>query len=120
MTDALHRLYDKVLAEKGQEASHSRTAKLFADGRTKIAKKVAEEAVEVGLDFVLGNRDAAIRESADLLYNLCVVWAEAGIRPEDVWAEMESRETRFGIAAKLPKVAQHEVLEAARKALSAR
>ena len=57
-------------------------------GRAKMAKKLAEEAIEVIIDAVNGERGAAVRESADLLYNLTVLWAEAGVRPEDVWAEM--------------------------------
>jgi phosphoribosyl-ATP pyrophosphohydrolase len=32
-----------------------------------------------------------------------VLWVSAGIRPEDVWAEMKRREDMFGIAEKLPK-----------------
>ena len=46
---------------------------------------------------------AVVRESADLLYNLTVLWASAGVRPEDVWSEMERREHLLGIAEKLPK-----------------
>jgi len=46
-----------------------------------------------------------VRESADLLYNLTVLWASAGVRPEDVWREMERREHMLGIAEKLPKSA---------------
>jgi phosphoribosyl-ATP pyrophosphohydrolase len=46
-----------------------------------------------------------IRESADLLYNLTVLWASAGVQPEDVWREMERREDLLGIAEKMPKSA---------------
>jgi phosphoribosyl-ATP pyrophosphohydrolase len=72
-------------------------------GRAKIAKKMAEEAVEVVVDVMRGDREAAVRESADLLYHLVVLWADAGIRPADVWAEMDRRETLLGIAEKPPK-----------------
>jgi phosphoribosyl-ATP pyrophosphohydrolase len=68
-----------------------------------MAKKLAEEAIEVVIDAVNGNTDAVVRESADLLYNLTVLWASAGVRPEDVWGEMERREHLLGIAEKLPK-----------------
>jgi phosphoribosyl-ATP pyrophosphohydrolase len=68
-----------------------------------MAKKLAEEAIEVVIDAVNGNTDAVVRESADLLYNLTVLWASAGVRPEDVWREMERREHLLGIAEKLPK-----------------
>jgi phosphoribosyl-ATP pyrophosphohydrolase len=81
----------------------SRTAKLIREGVPKMAKKVAEEAVEVSLDAVGANREAAVRESADLIYNLVVLWAGMDIAPADVWAEMERRERLFGIAEKLPK-----------------
>jgi phosphoribosyl-ATP pyrophosphohydrolase len=70
-----------------------------------MAKKLAEEAIEVVIDAVNGKPDAVIRESADLLYNLTVLWASAGVQPQDVWREMERREHLMGIAEKLPKSA---------------
>jgi phosphoribosyl-ATP pyrophosphohydrolase len=103
MSDSLERLHKSVVAlQKGDPAS-SRTARLMRSGRAKIAKKMAEEAVEVVVDVMRGNREAAVRESADLLYHLVVLWAEAGIRPQDVWAEMDRRERLLGIAEKPPK-----------------
>jgi phosphoribosyl-ATP pyrophosphohydrolase len=72
-------------------------------GRAKMAKKVAEEAVEVVIDAMSGQSEAVVRESADLLYNLVVLWAHAGVQPDEVWAEMKRRERLFGIAEKLPK-----------------
>lgn len=68
-----------------------------------MAKKLAEEAIEVVIDAVNGDREAVVRESADLLYNLTVLWASAGVRPDDVWREMSRREDMLGIAEKLPK-----------------
>jgi phosphoribosyl-ATP pyrophosphohydrolase len=50
-----------------------------------------------------GQTEAVIKESADLLYNLTVLWVAAGIEPKHVWAEMSRRERMFGIAEKLPK-----------------
>src|SRR5271170_4767272 len=68
-----------------------------------MAKKLAEEAIEVVIDAVNGKTGAVVRESADLLYNLTVLWAAAGVRPDDVWREMARREHMLGIAEKLPK-----------------
>lgn len=68
-----------------------------------MAKKLAEEAVEVVIDAMHGQPEAVIRESADLLYNLVVLWVHAGVHPDEVWAEMRRREQLFGIAEKLPK-----------------
>jgi phosphoribosyl-ATP pyrophosphohydrolase len=103
MTDSVARLYDAVLAAQGADPSRSRTAKLLRAGRAKMAKKLAEEAFEVAIDAMHGQPEAVVRESADLLYNLVVLWAHAGVKPEDVWSEMRRREMLFGIAEKLPK-----------------
>lgn len=103
MTDSLERLYKAVLDLKKAGPAHSRTARLIHSGRSKIAKKLAEEAVEVVIDAMQNDREAVVRESADLLYHLVVLWASAGIRPQDIWSEMDRRERLYGIAEKLPK-----------------
>jgi phosphoribosyl-ATP pyrophosphohydrolase len=103
MSDSLERLYQAVLAAKDLDPAISRTARLFQRGPSKMAKKLAEEAIEVVIDAVNGNSEAVVRESADLLYNLTVLWASAGVRPDDVWREMARREHLLGIAEKLPK-----------------
>jgi phosphoribosyl-ATP pyrophosphohydrolase len=103
MTDSVDRLYDAVLEAKDSDPGRSRTARLFRAGRSKIVKKLAEEAIEVVIDAMNGDRNAVVRESADLLYNLVVVWAACGVRPSEVWKEMERRERLFGIAEKLLK-----------------
>ena len=105
MSDSLERLYLAVIAARDLDPATSRTARLFQRGPSKMAKKLAEEAIEVVIDAVNGNAPAVVRESADLLYNLTVLWAAAGVKPEDVWREMERREDMLGIAEKLPKSA---------------
>ena len=92
-----------MVAAKGADPATSRTARLLRSGRSKIAKKLAEEAIEVVIDVIDGNTEAVIKESADLIYNLVALWVAAGIEPAQVWAEMERRERLFGIAEKLPK-----------------
>lgn len=103
MSDSLDRLYQAVIAAKDLDPATSRTARLFQRGPARMAKKLAEEAIEVVIDAVNGNTEAVVRESADLLYNLTVLWASAGVRPQDVWFEMARREHLLGIAEKLPK-----------------
>jgi phosphoribosyl-ATP pyrophosphohydrolase len=103
MSDSLARLFEAVIAAKDADPATSRTAKLLRSGRAKAAKKLAEEAVEVVIDAMHGDREAIVRESADLLYNLVVLWAAAGVRPDHVWDEMKYRERMMGIAEKLPK-----------------
>jgi phosphoribosyl-ATP pyrophosphohydrolase len=105
MSDSLDRLYAAVVAAKDLDPAVSKTARLYQRGLPKMAKKLAEEAVEVAIDAVAGTPDAVVRESADLLYNLAVLWAASGVRPADVWAEMDRRERLLGMAEKLPKSA---------------
>ena len=104
MSDSITRLHKAVVAARGADPSSSRTAKLLQSSRAKMAKKLAEEAVEVVIDAMHGHNDAVVRESADLIYNLVVLWVAAGVDPQDVWAEMERREKLMGIAEKLPKL----------------
>jgi phosphoribosyl-ATP pyrophosphohydrolase len=106
----IERLHAAILEIRARDQPGSRTAKLLREGLPKMAKKLAEEAVEVSLDAVQGERQRVIEESADLVYNLAILWVEMGIAPADIWAEMEWRERSFGIAEKVPK-------EAARPAL---
>src|ERR1700686_1129948 len=121
MGDSLDRLYQAVIAAKDLDPAISRTARLFQRGPAKMAKKLAEEAIEVVIDAVNGKPDAVVRESADLLYNLTVLWASAGVQPDDVWREMERREHLLGIAEKQPKSAlktSREISKAMPKAAS--
>jgi phosphoribosyl-ATP pyrophosphohydrolase len=103
MTDSIERLHQAVLAARTLDPAQSRTARLLRAGRPKMAKKLAEEAIEVVIDALNGHQAAVIKESADLLYNLVALWVEAGVEPKQIWAEMNRRERLFGIAEKLPK-----------------
>jgi phosphoribosyl-ATP pyrophosphohydrolase len=107
MTDSVDRLYQAVIAARGSDPTKSRTARLLRAGRAKMAKKLAEEAIEVVLDAMHGQPEAVVCESADLMYNLVVLWVHAGVHPDDVWAEMRRREQMFGIAEKVPKDLVH-------------
>ncbi len=68
-----------------------------------MAQKLAEEATEVVIEAVRGERSAVINESVDLIYNLVVLWSELGITASEVWAEMDRRHAPLGMAEKLPK-----------------
>jgi phosphoribosyl-ATP pyrophosphohydrolase len=89
------------------ERDNPRTARLLAAGRSKMAQKLMEEAGEVALEAVRRRPRAVVRESADLVYQLVVLWHQCGIAPEEVWSEMRRRADMLGIAEKLPKRAAH-------------
>jgi len=101
--DRLARLAQAVLAVRTGEHVSPRTAKLLAGGVPKMAQKLMEEAAETAIDAVREERTGFVNESADLLYNLVVLWSALGVAPDEVWAEMDRREGLLGMAEKLPK-----------------
>ncbi len=98
--EALDRLYAIVLSRKGADPESSYTAKLYSRGTAKIAQKVGEEAVEAILEAVRGDKAALAAESADLLYHLMVLWADAGLDPAVVWEKLVQREGVSGLDEK--------------------
>lgn len=101
----LEHLFTVIASRRGADPDTSYTARLFASGRNKIARKVGEEAVEVVV-AALSEHNKIAAESADLLYHLLVLWADAGLRPADVWAELTRREGVSGIAEKAARPAE--------------
>ncbi len=96
----IQRLFDTILARRGAARETSYTAALFEKGTRGIAEKISEEARET-IEAALGEGpERLVSESADLLYHLFVLWAERGIAPAEVWAELERREGTSGIAEK--------------------
>ena len=98
--DVLGRLFTTILSRQGADPATSWTAKLFAQGRNKIVQKVGEEAMEMNIAALTEGPDALAAESADLIYHMLVLWADAGITPDDVWAELAKREGLSGIEEK--------------------
>lgn len=96
----LDRLFETVADRKGADPSTSYTAKLFSQGRGKVAQKLGEEAVETVIEAIRDNREGIASESADLLYHLMVLWADAGVRPEEVWTALAEREGVSGLTEK--------------------
>lgn len=104
--DPLRSLYDAVQTMRREPSAvpeTSRTGKLLAQGRARMARKVGEEAIEVAIEAMRGDRGALVMEAADLLYNLVVLLADLDIAPDEILAELRRRELAYGIAEKLPK-----------------
>jgi phosphoribosyl-ATP pyrophosphohydrolase len=96
----LDRLHAAILAKRGADPTLSYTAKLLGRGTAKIAQKLGEEAVEAVIEAMRGDRRGLVGESADLLYHLLVLWADADIAPDEIWGELQRREGISGIAEK--------------------
>jgi phosphoribosyl-ATP pyrophosphohydrolase len=97
---AIDRLFATIAARKGADASTSYTAQLLAAGVEKCARKFGEEAVEAVIAGVSRDPRALTAESADVLYHLAVLWAAAGITPDDVYAALKAREGQSGLQEK--------------------
>lgn len=99
---------DKVVAtiasRVGADPKSSHVAKLLKKGTPKIAKKVGEEAVEVAIAAVTGDKEHTISESADVLFHLLVLWQSMGIAPGEVMDELKRREGTSGIDEKASRV----------------
>ena len=96
MTHTLDAVFDLISArirayEAGELDPKSRTHKMLKAGRAKIAQKLGEEAIEVVIEAIAGGKKPLIKESADLLFFLTLVWAERGVRPVKVWDELQAR-----------------------------
>lgn len=96
----LDELFAIVEERRGGDAATSYVAKSFAKGRAKLAQKVGEEAVETVIAAMAADKAGVVAESADLLFHLTMLWAEAGVAPAEVMAALESRRGTSGIDEK--------------------
>lgn len=69
----------------------SYTARLFASGPKRIAKKLGEEAVELALEAESGEPERFTEEAADLVYHLSVLLISKGLSWKEVIQELEKR-----------------------------
>ncbi|OUR76202.1 phosphoribosyl-ATP diphosphatase [Alphaproteobacteria bacterium 46_93_T64] len=102
--EILDRLFETIAARKTADADSSYTARLYAKGTKKIAQKVGEEGVELALAAVLKDKDEIISESADLIYHMFVLWADAGLEPSEIYAKLAEREGLSGLVEKASRV----------------
>ena len=98
-SETLDLLFEVIESRKGISPDSSYTAQLFNAGTPEIAKKIGEEAIET-IIAALGNPENVASESADLLYHLLVLWSAAGVKPADVWAELNKRRGVSGLKEK--------------------
>lgn len=92
---------ERIVASRARSGDpESWTAKLFAGGMERAAKKLGEEAIETVIAALGSDTKAVVSESADLLYHWLVVLAIAGVPLSDVMAELERRTGQTGIREK--------------------
>lgn len=82
----------QVIRQRQQERPEgSYTTSLFESGTSRIAQKVGEEGVEAALSAATQDTESLPGEVADLFYHTLVLLADAGLSPDDVWAELRKR-----------------------------
>ena len=96
----LEELYAIIDGRRFADPTASYVARTLAKGRAKIAQKVGEAAVETVIAGIKDDRGEIISESADLLFHLLILWADAGVVPADVLAALETRRGTSGLEEK--------------------
>ena len=89
--DIIDTLFTIVEERKKSKKKGSYTSFLFNKGMNKIAQKVSEETAETIIEALQGKKKLAVQESCDLLYHLIVMWSKLGVKPEEIWNELEKR-----------------------------
>ena len=87
----LARLQSVITQRIADRPEGSYTARLWADGPTRIAQKVGEEGVEVALAAVTQADERLISESADLLFHLTLLLRSRNLSLTSVVRELEQR-----------------------------
>jgi phosphoribosyl-ATP pyrophosphohydrolase/phosphoribosyl-AMP cyclohydrolase len=80
-----------IEARIANQPEGSYTARLFAQGPSRLAQKVGEEGLETALAAVTRDDDGVRSEAADLLFHLLVLLKARGLSLADVIAELRSR-----------------------------
>lgn len=87
----LARLERLINSRKNADEKTSYTAELFKKGTKRIAQKVGEEGVETALAACVKDECELKNESADLIYHLCVLLADANLSFSDVIKVLKER-----------------------------
>ena len=87
----LGELEDVIAQRIADKPEGSYTARIWAQGSTRIAQKVGEEGVEVALAAVTQEDDRLVGEAADLLFHLSLLLKNRNLSLLQVVRELEQR-----------------------------
>jgi phosphoribosyl-ATP pyrophosphohydrolase len=100
MTDILNKLADVLEDRKGQPADSSYVASLYHKGTNTILKKIGEESAELIIAAKGTDKQAVIHETADLWFHNLVLLSSLGLKPDQVFQELERRFGESGLKEK--------------------
>lgn len=104
----LSRLADVIASRRGLDPSSSYVARLLGAAPDAALKKVGEEAAEVIMAAKDAVPDRLVSEMADLWFHCLVALVQAGLRPEQVLAELARREGISGLDEKAARRASEK------------
>jgi len=84
-------LHGVILERKKAPLPDSYVSSLLSKGKDEILKKIGEEAVEVIIASMAGDKRQTVYEMADLWFHCMVLMAEEGLSHADVMKELEDR-----------------------------
>lgn len=90
-SNVLYEVYDVICDRLLHPKEGSYTNYLFEKGIDKMCKKVGEEAAEVIIGAKNRSKEEVQYEAADLIFHLWVVLKEIGVKPEDIFVELQKR-----------------------------
>jgi phosphoribosyl-ATP pyrophosphohydrolase len=96
----LEKLADEIAKKSKASPEASYTAQLIGKGVEKCAKKLNEEAFELAVAAVQGDKAHTASEAADVFYHLLVLLQAAGVTTEDVMEVLRHREGVGGLVEK--------------------
>ena len=99
----LDRLFSVIEERRRERPEGSYVARLLDGGPPLLAAKVREESEEFIEAAATGDAAHTAREVADLIFHSFVLMAQAGVRPQDVYAVLEER---FGVGGLVEKAAR--------------
>lgn len=92
--DFLQYLEEVIALRRSSGAKDSYVASLFAEGERRIAQKVGEEAVELVIESIGGDRDRMLGEAADLLFHYLVLLNSKGVNLQEVKDLLKQRHSK--------------------------
>ena len=89
--DFLNELEEVIRSRRTSSSDKSYTKTLFNRGTPFIAQKVGEEAVELAIAAVQGDKGRTVSEAADLVYHLLVLLENCDLSLDDLAGELSAR-----------------------------
>ena len=100
MNDQFIKELFSLLKERSKTIDNTSYTSQLVKNPDLLAKKLGEESSELIIDFIKQNKNGIIKESADVLYHILVIWLSTGVEPQDVWDELSNRQSQSGIEEK--------------------